>query len=252
MRSIFFTKPKEMTLNCLKYLLEQNEELVFVVMENQEKYVNTEFVKICHTEGIEILNYSEAKDRIMRMDDIDMIYSNTYPIKIDRDIVQQAKKAAVNFHSAPLPEYKGVFGYNFAILNGEKHYGVTAHYLDDDFDTGNIIECRRFEYDCENGNLSELIRISDYEMFELFKKTYKRFANNEKIPSIVQQGGKYYSRRMFEAAKKINPDDSVEVMQRKIRAFWYPPFDGAYIEKDGARFTLVTQQQLSKIKKDNT
>ena len=35
--------------------------------------------------------------------------------------------------------------------------------------------------------------------------------------------------------KRINPGDDIDA---KIRAFWFPPYDGAFIEIDGQRLHL--------------
>lgn len=49
-----------------------------------------------------------------------------------------------NFHPAPLPEYKGRNLCYHALLNGEKEFGATVHYMDENFDTGDIIEVSKF------------------------------------------------------------------------------------------------------------
>lgn len=49
-----------------------------------------------------------------------------------------------NFHPAPLPEYKGRNLCYHAIMNGEKEFGATLHYMDENFDTGDIIHVGKF------------------------------------------------------------------------------------------------------------
>ena len=44
----------------------------------------------------------------------------------------------VNFHPAPSPDYKGIGGYNLALLNNVDSWAVTAHYIDEKIDTGPI------------------------------------------------------------------------------------------------------------------
>jgi methionyl-tRNA formyltransferase len=39
-----------------------------------------------------------------------------------------------------LPEYKGIAGSSYAILHDYKEWGVTAHYMDEGVDTGDIIK----------------------------------------------------------------------------------------------------------------
>lgn len=44
-----------------------------------------------------------------------------------------------DLHPGPLPEYRGSFARTHAILNGEKSFGVTVHYLSERVDRGDII-----------------------------------------------------------------------------------------------------------------
>ena len=36
----------------------------------------------------------------------------------------------LNFHPAPLPDLRGVGGYNVAILEGMREWGVSCHFVD--------------------------------------------------------------------------------------------------------------------------
>lgn len=38
-----------------------------------------------------------------------------------------------------------------------------------------------------------------------------------------------------------------QMLLKKIKAFWFPPFEGAYIERDGIHFSVITKEMLSKI-----
>lgn len=48
-------------------------------------------------------------------------------------------RGVVNFHAGMLPFYRGRNVINWAIINGETEIGLTAHYVDDGIDTGDII-----------------------------------------------------------------------------------------------------------------
>ena len=74
--------------------------------------------------------------------------------------------------SGPPADYRGAFLYNFAILNGEEEYGVTAHLMSERFDEGALIEVDRFPFDCANRPLSELVSVSEGRLLELAKRTY--------------------------------------------------------------------------------
>ena len=52
------------------------------------------------------------------------------------------------------------------------------------------------------------------------------------------------TREEFEALRRVRPDDPPELTERRIRAFWYPPYDGATIELGGRTLTLVDRGLL--------
>ena len=44
-----------------------------------------------------------------------------------------------------------------------------------------------------------------------------------------------------------------EDLDTKIRAFWFPPYDGAYVEINGKKYTLVNEEILKTLQdKDST
>lgn len=242
MNILFFTKPKASTLECLKFLYEQGEELLGVVIYDSQRFKGGDFWNFCMDKKIKIYDGDEIYSDSNRFKDkLDVIFVNTYPKLIRNGLIEMAGKGAVNFHAAPLPEYRGVFGYNFAIYNGERRYGVTVHQLSGQFDRGDIIEVDRFDIDPDNITVRELVDLSDRHLIALFKKTFLRIKNDEEIDFLKQGEGRYYSRKDFEELKQIRDTDSADVIKRKIRAFWYPPYEGAYMVLQGEKFGLVTE-----------
>jgi methionyl-tRNA formyltransferase len=49
------------------------------------------------------------------------------------------------------------------------------------------------------------------------------------------------SKEEFEELRRIKPGDDVE---RKVRAFWYPPYPGATVELDGRELSVVDEGLL--------
>lgn len=247
MRSVFFTKPKETTQAFLRFMVEQGEEVLAVVLSGASDYEGSGLVRLCRARGIEVVDHEECASLFARCrEDIDMIWCHTYPRLLKGEWIGSASRAAVNFHAAPLPDYRGVFAYNFAILNGEKEFGVTAHVLGPEFDAGDIIEVDRFPVDCSRCSVSELVEASEVRLLALSKKVYQRFLSGEEIRATPQRrgAGHYYSRKDFERAKRISPADSDGEVERRVRAFWFPPYEGAYVEVEGRRYCVVTEEVL--------
>jgi methionyl-tRNA formyltransferase len=67
---------------------------------------------------------------------------------------------------------------------------------------------------------------------------------DEELPRTPQGEGRYVSREEFEAMRHVRPGDDVE---RKVRAFWYPPYPGAVMEVDGHELTLVGEDTLREL-----
>jgi methionyl-tRNA formyltransferase len=68
----------------------------------------------------------------------------SYSMILPPPVLEVPPRGAVNVHGGPLPEYRGGHVAQWAIINGERDFGVTLHYLDEGIDTGPIIEARRF------------------------------------------------------------------------------------------------------------
>lgn len=249
MNVLFFTKPKKHTLECVRFLIEAGAK-VCVVIYNRDSFLETDFMKYCDSKNIIVYEGKDIYNHISDFTNLDVVFCNTYPKLIKNEVLDVAQKGGFNFHMAPLPEYKGVFGFNFAIYNEEKKYGVTCHKLSEQFDEGELIKVVHFEIDAKNITVRELVKESERRLYELFKQIYYALEMDESLKGIPQEGGCYYSRRKFEELRKINEEDSEAEIERKIRAFWYPPYEGAYTVINGKRYTVVDEKILSRMNQD--
>lgn len=64
------------------------------------------------------------------------IYLNQF---IRRDLIHLPPLGCLNIHPALLPRNRGLFPYFWAIANGDRETGVTLHWVDEKFDTGDIL-----------------------------------------------------------------------------------------------------------------
>lgn len=56
-------------------------------------------------------------------------------------------KGTINLHASLLPNYRGAAPINRAIMNGETHSGLTTFFINDEIDTGKIIQQLQMEID---------------------------------------------------------------------------------------------------------
>ena len=71
--------------------------------------------------------------------DADINVSMSFNQILKKKIINLAPKKFINCHAGALPFYRGRNILNWAIINGEKKFGVTVHYVDEGIDTGDII-----------------------------------------------------------------------------------------------------------------
>jgi len=70
----------------------------------------------------------------------DLIWITDYRYLVGDAVIALAPAGAVNLHPSLLPRYRGRAPINWAIINGETRLGLTAHFVDDGMDSGDIIE----------------------------------------------------------------------------------------------------------------
>lgn len=174
----------------------------------------------------------------------DLLISYLFPHRITSPLLKHPKLGCINFHPGPLPEYAGFRGYNFAILEGATTYGCTAHFMDETFDTGDIIKVRKFEIDPKGETALSLERRTQMEMLLLFREICCLIDQGIELPRVHQEGTRYATRQEFEAARLVGVNDDTETISKKIRAFWYPPYPGATIHVGDRKYTLISDDLL--------
>lgn len=123
-----------------------------------------------------------------------------------------------NFHPAPLPEYKGRNLCYHAIMNGEKEFGATLHYMDENFDTGDIVEVSKFPVS-EKDTAEDLSDIAIGVSKNLFVKYFPRILAGEEFPRIPNVGGTYYPKEEIDEYLYLFPGD-----EDRVRAITYKNF----------------------------
>ena len=69
----------------------------------------------------------------------DAVFSIKYPHVLTKDFIDQIGVPILNFHTAPLPELRGVDTCSWAIVHKLKRFGVTVHVIDEGIDSGDIV-----------------------------------------------------------------------------------------------------------------
>lgn len=245
MNILYLTKSKKYTCMAVRELA-QKHHIVGVVCKKIGMVEGTELEQICREGHIRLIENDEMYEMLSqnKLPKIDLAISNTYGRLIRQPLLEWVKGNCINLHGAVLPEYKGLYTYNHGLLNDEKEWGATAHYVNERFDEGNIIETEKFPICADEISVMELEEKTQEAAYRLTLKLVAEWEKRGPLPGIPQQQrGTYYSKEDFERAKEIFITDSAETVSRKIHAFWCPPYEGAYITIEGNRFQLMTSRE---------
>lgn len=259
LRVILMGKDKPLVRKGLDYLLEHGYCVVAVVGPENGPATGKRLVDIAARRGIPTTTDETLYDVLegragpevlpFSLDKIDLVISLLFWKRIRKPIIQLPKIACINFHPAPLPEFRGVGGYNVAILENLRYWGAAAHFVDESFDTGELIDVRRFDIDPSRETAFTLEQATQRVLFELFRDTMETVKRDRKFTGKPQGEGRYFSRQDFERLRRIQPDDTPEIIARKVRAFWYPPNGGASILINGSEYTVIDENILTSIGK---
>lgn len=238
---------KKYAAELLEWTLKQGIEIVGVVTDSH--FLNSPTAKKATELKIPIITLEEAEKRLLSPNhNIDLVVSYLFWRKIKEPIISGPRYGCINFHPALLPDWRGTAGYNIAILKKLPEWGATAHYVDNEIDTGSIIRTYKFNFDYRIETAASLEKKTQIIQMELYKSVLLDVKSNGRIDSNNQlkEEGTYISRNAMEGMKRIDIDnDDIDL---KIRAFWFPPHDGAYIEINGKNYTLINKfilEQLS-------
>lgn len=238
---LLFMGRKPAAARALDWSLRAGYEVVGVITDADNPDSATADVARRH--DLPLLDYETT---VRRADagrlDVDVATSFVFWKIIEPPLLGAPRHGIINFHPAPLPDYRGTAGYNLAILEERDRWGVSAHYMDEEIDTGGIIDTFEFSIDPDRETAAGLEQKSQDFMLDLYRKTMRRVLHcGPTLETTPNRGGRYVSRDQMEAMKRIEPGDDID---KKIRAFWFPPYHGAHIELEGTKYSLVNKRLL--------
>ncbi len=140
MRILFFGDGAWST-NSLQRLVQEKWQLLGVVV--RAKPSASTLLEAAESLGLPIFQPAKVNDPdfVTQVAALrpDLNLSVSYDQILRRPILNIAPKGFVNFHAGRLPYYRGRSVINWAIINGETEIGLTAHYMDEGIDTGDIV-----------------------------------------------------------------------------------------------------------------
>ncbi len=199
-------------------------ELIGTIHPSCEKTYDSPFdekcaYRYCKKEGIEQIAISDVKS----INDIDIGISARHNKILDKWFLDRFRLGVVNCHGGYLPEYKGVGGHVFPIINAESYTGASIHWMDERVDHGPIIDRQKIKIEEHDTGISLYSKINKL-LFFLIKQNIKHITSqrvhakpqdeftlpNSKYPKIK------YKKNLNTLLSKENKTD------REKRALFWP------------------------------
>ena len=169
----------------------------------------------------------------------DVIFVCGYDKLIPPEILQIPPLGCINFHPALLPDYRGGNSYFYMLLQGETIAGVTAHYMDEEFDTGDIIYQESFTIE-KHETMGSLANKSEQTAAQLAVRIADELVAKKEIPRSPQPEG------IFKKAFSVIPERGDTCIQWRSPAYAIErlvracnPFYGALTTFRGKPFIIL-------------
>ncbi|MBH1942476.1 methionyl-tRNA formyltransferase [Mobilitalea sibirica] len=141
-----------------------------MVLKEFSKNYNIDYLK--H----ENINSSEFLEKV-REYQCDLFVSMSFNQIFKYDIINTPRLKTINCHAGKLPFYRGRNILNWALINDEKEFGITVHFIDEGIDTGDIILQRTFEIRDED-DYSTLLNTAYIKCAQILYDGIKLVQNN--------------------------------------------------------------------------
>ena len=236
---IVFIGTGEIGVPTLRALLDSEHEVVALVTQpdkpvGREQRIEPPPIKRAITKTrIRILQPARIKDP-QAIEEIrgftpDVIVVVAYGQILPRDLLEVPRLACLNLHASLLPRWRGAAPIQAAIAAGDCETGMTAMYMDEGLDTGDILLQRNLEIlpNDTGGSLHDrLAQVAAETLLESL-----RLLAAGSAPRIPQDNSRaIYARKLKREHAQIDWSESAEAIERKIRA--YNPWPGAFMKID--------------------
>lgn len=140
----------DMALICMAKLVAQHVNIVGCVPPPKNDNTYKLFFNFANQLGLNVISYDNSvldEDFVNKIKALepDLGIVCSYCKLLPMEFLNIPKDGFINTHPSLLPKYRGGNPYSHVIINGEKETGVTLHFMDEHFDTGDIVTQQKVE-----------------------------------------------------------------------------------------------------------
>jgi len=160
----------------------------------------------------------------------DLLWITDYRYLLPKSLLDVAPLGTVNLHPSLLPKFRGRAPVNWAILHGESELGLTAHFVEEGMDTGDIIAQKRFTLS-EDQDVGDALRML-YPIYSAITREVLGMFRAGQVPRIRQDHAQ------ATAFPRRTPDDGLIDWSQPARAIFNlvravaSPYPGAFTSLD--------------------
>ncbi len=246
-KKIIFLGERQISGICLQILLSEPFSKVFelvAISTNENFYKGAILANILHPDVVHISNSNrniEQIENVIKMYNVDYIISVQHIWILPKSTLSLVSGNAFNLHNGKLPEYKGYNSISHAILNNDKYFYSTIHWMHEQVDTGDII----IEAKLPISNLDTAYGLYTRSLKEI-KTIFHQFLvqlknNNCNRKKIYQKQGHFYKREDLDMSKNLSAKEKTFLCSAIIRASYFPGYEPAYIYNNNKKFYLLPQ-----------
>jgi uncharacterized NAD(P)/FAD-binding protein YdhS/folate-dependent phosphoribosylglycinamide formyltransferase PurN len=192
--------------------------------------------------GILVKNVDNVNEpsflELLRSHHIDVGISLRCYQRFKKDILQyfSSPRVLLNLHPGVLPSYRGVITAIRAMMNGEREFGYSLHHVNEDYDSGDILDIRTHPIDYKKSMLQSMEDVHQIGI-DMVMDAMDRVARGKPLPAFRQDAakGRYHtfpSEEELENCRRsgIRLVDSSPISDLIIRSFASPDDEDALRE----------------------
>ena len=192
--------------------------------------------------GIRVIEVEDLKSeefaRQLREIEADLFVVVAFRV-LPKHILEIPAIGSVNLHASLLPKYRGAAPIHWAVMNGEEETGCTIFFLDEQVDTGNIIQQEIMGIG-DNETTGEVYERLMHHGSDTLLKAVDLIASEKYILKEQNDDEATPAPKLFREHTKVDFNNTAKDVHNKIRGL--SPFPTAWALYKGEKFNLYKSQ----------
>ncbi len=152
--------------------------------------------------------------------------------------ISQVPYGIINFHHSYKLKYKGRHAASWVIRNEEKVHGSTMHYINEELDSGSIIDSKYFKIK-KHATAEEIFVQANHVGLNLLKNNFKNIINKKPL-RLIEPSKEYYTYKEKDLSHEISLKDlkNPDKVYREVRALTFENTPAPYFKVNNKKVFL--------------